>query len=139
FKETYTRILGAIDKDPSLENRVDASGVTKVTNGVSLELMDSLQTQLEEKDKALAMLENARLALEQQITKSEKDAQAAREKAQEEAPKLREAMDTQRRQLEAEAATREEKTRGLVDEMTNRNRRGIEELDGQIAALKRQV
>lgn len=139
FKENYSHILHAIDKDPGLETRVDASGVKKVTNGVSLELMDSLKSQLAEKETELANLENTRLALDHHLAQAQRDAQSARDAGQQESKKLREALEALRKKNESENATKAEKNRTLVDEITKRNRRQIEEKDGQILALKRQL
>ncbi|KAI5804550.1 p115 like vesicle tethering protein [Geopyxis carbonaria] len=139
FKDSYSQILRAIDKDPGQETRVASNGVIKVSNGVSLELMDSLKAQLEDKEAALSKIENARLTLEQQISREHHEAQRAREAAATEIRKTREAMEAQRKRYESEAATKEEKNRALIEEITKRNRRGMEERDGQITAWKRQV
>ncbi|KAI1368858.1 p115 like vesicle tethering protein [Xylaria arbuscula] len=50
FKDNYSRIARAIDRDPGLEISVVANGVQK---GISRELVDSLRSQLEEKEQAL--------------------------------------------------------------------------------------
>ncbi|KAI8160542.1 Intracellular protein transport protein USO1 [Colletotrichum sp. SAR 10_70] len=50
FKDNYSRILRGIDRDPGLEISVVSNGVQK---GVSRELVDSLRSQLAEKDQAL--------------------------------------------------------------------------------------
>jgi intracellular protein transport protein USO1 len=50
FKDNYSRIARAIDRDPGMEVSVVTNGVQK---GISRELVDSLRSQLEEKDDAL--------------------------------------------------------------------------------------
>ncbi|KAI0397177.1 p115 like vesicle tethering protein [Xylariaceae sp. FL0594] len=50
FKDNYSRIARAIDRDPGMEISVVTNGVQK---GISRELVDSLRSQLEEKEKAL--------------------------------------------------------------------------------------
>lgn len=50
FKDNYSRIARAIDRDPGMEISVVTNGVQK---GISRELVDSLRSQLEEKDQAL--------------------------------------------------------------------------------------
>jgi hypothetical protein len=50
FKDNYSRIARAIDRDPGLEISVVTNGVQK---GISRELVDSLRAQIEEKEKAL--------------------------------------------------------------------------------------
>ncbi|TGJ85447.1 hypothetical protein E0Z10_g3292 [Xylaria hypoxylon] len=50
FKDNYSRIARAIDRDPGLEISVVTNGVQK---GISRELVDSLRSQLAEKEQAL--------------------------------------------------------------------------------------
>lgn len=50
FKDNYSRIARAIDRDPGLEISVVTNGVQK---GISRELVDSLRSQLEEKEQDL--------------------------------------------------------------------------------------
>ncbi|KAI1821724.1 p115 like vesicle tethering protein [Xylaria intraflava] len=50
FKDNYSRIARAIDRDPGLEISVVTNGVQK---GISRELVDSLRSQLEEKEQSL--------------------------------------------------------------------------------------
>ncbi|KAI8630824.1 p115 like vesicle tethering protein [Xylariaceae sp. FL1651] len=50
FKDNYSRIARAIDRDPGMEISVVANGVQK---GISRELVDSLRSQVEEKEEAL--------------------------------------------------------------------------------------
>ncbi|KAI2626813.1 p115 like vesicle tethering protein [Xylaria nigripes] len=50
FKDNYSRIARAIDRDPGLEISVMTNGVQK---GISRELVDSLRSQLEEKEQSI--------------------------------------------------------------------------------------
>ncbi|KAI5928236.1 p115 like vesicle tethering protein [Camillea tinctor] len=50
FKDNYSRIIRAIDRDPGMEISVITNGVQK---GISRELVDSLRSQVEEKERAL--------------------------------------------------------------------------------------
>lgn len=64
FKDNYSRILRAIDRDPGMEISVVTNGVQK---GISRELVDSLRSQLAEKEKALQDLQTNASHLEQQL------------------------------------------------------------------------
>jgi hypothetical protein len=139
FKDNYSQVLHAIDKDPGLDTQITANGVTKVSNGVSLELMDSLKSQLGDKEEALSKLENTRLTLEQQLSREQHEVQRFRETSAANAQKHREAIETLKKRHEGEAATKEERNRSLVDEITKRNRRVVEEKDAQIAGMKKQL
>ncbi|KAI0202510.1 p115 like vesicle tethering protein [Astrocystis sublimbata] len=50
FKDNYSRIARAMDRDPGMEISVVTNGVQK---GISRELVDSLRTQIDEKEQAL--------------------------------------------------------------------------------------
>ncbi|CAJ2511027.1 Uu.00g066520.m01.CDS01 [Anthostomella pinea] len=50
FKDNYSRIARAIDRDPGMEVSVVTNGVQK---GISRELVDSLRSQVEEKEQSL--------------------------------------------------------------------------------------
>ncbi|KAI0006412.1 arginine methyltransferase [Xylariaceae sp. FL0662B] len=50
FKDNYSRLIRAIDRDPGMEISVVTNGVQK---GISRELVDSLRAQVDEKDRAL--------------------------------------------------------------------------------------
>ncbi|KAI1816645.1 p115 like vesicle tethering protein [Poronia punctata] len=80
FKDNYSRLARAIDRDPGLEISVITNGVQK---GISRELVDSLRSQLEEKEQALqtalsdvASL-NSKLGQEQADHRRSKEASAA--------------------------------------------------------------
>ncbi|KAI8201219.1 Intracellular protein transport protein USO1 [Colletotrichum sp. SAR 10_66] len=91
FKDNYSRILRGIDRDPGLEISVVSNGVQK---GVSRELVDSLRSQLAEKDQALqeaqkevkaqvaAQSEEHRKELEHARKTAENDAERVRHRAE---------------------------------------------------------
>lgn len=64
FKDNYSRVLRAIDRDPGMEISVVTNGVQK---GISRELVDSLRTQIDEKEKALQECQANVSHLEQQL------------------------------------------------------------------------
>lgn len=70
FKDNYSRILRAIDRDPGMEISVVTNGVQK---GISRELVDSLRTQLDEKEKALQECQASAAHLEQQLGQERAD------------------------------------------------------------------
>lgn len=70
FKDNYSRILRAIDREPGMEISVVTNGVQK---GISRELVDSLRTQLDEKEKALQECQANASHLEQQLGQERAD------------------------------------------------------------------
>lgn len=76
FKDNYSRILRAIDRDPGMEISVVTNGVQK---GISRELVDSLRTQLDEKEKALQECQASVAHLEQQLGQERADLRRTQE------------------------------------------------------------
>ncbi|KAI1762761.1 p115 like vesicle tethering protein [Hypoxylon sp. FL1150] len=80
FKDNYSRIVRAIDREPGLEISVVTNGVQK---GISRELVDSLRSQIDEKERALqaALVDMAslegKLGQEQADHRRTKEASAA--------------------------------------------------------------
>lgn len=77
-KDNFSRLLRAIDRDPGMEIPVIANGVQK---GISREMVDSLRSQLDEKDKALQNLQSDLLSLERQLGQERADSRRAKETA----------------------------------------------------------
>lgn len=76
FKDNYSRILRAIDRDPGMEISVVTNGVQK---GISRELVDSLRTQLDEREKALQECQANVAHLEQQLGQERADLRRTQE------------------------------------------------------------
>ncbi|KAK7733326.1 Vesicle-mediated ER to Golgi transport protein [Cytospora paraplurivora] len=76
FKDNFSRILRAIDRDPGMEVSVITNGVQK---GISRELVDSLRTQLDEKENALQECQASLAHLEQQLGQERADSRRFKE------------------------------------------------------------
>lgn len=85
-KDNFSRLLRAIDRDPGMEVPVIANGVQK---GISREMVDSLRSQLEEKDKALQKAEEGLLSNERQLGQEQADHRRAKETAAIELSKIK--------------------------------------------------
>ncbi|KAL0637349.1 Vesicle-mediated ER to Golgi transport protein [Maublancomyces gigas] len=131
LKDNYSRILRAIDKDPSETH----TGINGKTNGISAELMESLKAQLEEKEEELSKLQTACLSLEQRITQEQHEVQRTKESAVTEMQRQRETTETLRRKYEADAA---ERNRAAVAEI-QRVRWEAEQAARENTGLKRQM
>lgn len=99
FKDNYSRIARAIDREPGLEISVITNGVQK---GVSRELVDSLRSQVEEKEQALAESSAALASLEQQLSQEQTEHRRSNESIIAELAKAKEATEAQKRESEAE-------------------------------------
>lgn len=77
-KDNFSRLLRAIDRDPGMEVPVIANGVQK---GISREMVDSLRSQLEEKEKTLQKAEEKLQSLERQLGQEQADHRRTKETA----------------------------------------------------------
>ncbi|WZH42562.1 uncharacterized protein QYS62_003558 [Fusarium acuminatum] len=66
FKDNYNRIARAIDREPGIEISVVTDGVQK---GVSRELVDTLRSQVEEKQKAMSEIQETLTMLQGRLVK----------------------------------------------------------------------
>jgi hypothetical protein len=78
FKDNFSRILRAIDRDPGMEIPVIANGVQK---GISREMVDSLRSQLEEKTSVLENTKAELMTLERQLGQERADHRRDKETA----------------------------------------------------------
>ena len=78
LKDNFSRVFRAIDRDPTLEVSVVANGVQK---GISRELVDSLQAQLEDRTQALQKAEAEILTLERKLGQEQVDHRKAKDSA----------------------------------------------------------
>jgi hypothetical protein len=77
-KDNFSRLLRAIDRDPMMEIPVISNGIQK---GISREMVDSLRSQLEEKENALQTAQSNLLSLERQLGQERADHRRVKETA----------------------------------------------------------
>lgn len=70
FKDNYSRIVRAIDREPELEVSVITNGVSK---GISREMVDTLRAQVEEKERSLEVARVEKESLNQQLGQEQAD------------------------------------------------------------------
>lgn len=99
FKDNYSRILRAIDRDPGMEISVVTNGVQK---GISRELVDSLRTQLDEKENALQECQANASHLEQQLGQEKADSRRLKETSSVELSRLKAVNESLQRNHEEE-------------------------------------
>ena len=98
-KDNFSRLLRAIDRDPGLEIPVLANGVQK---GISREMVDSLRSQLAEKEKALQKAEENLLSLGRQLGQEQADHRRAKETTSVELSRIKSVNDGMHRNHEDE-------------------------------------
>lgn len=101
-KDNFSRLLRAIDRDPGYEIPVVTNGIQK---GISRELVDSLRSQLEEKNKLLSDAEESKITLQRQLEQEQAVHRNADETAKLDLSRIRKEKEVmQRRYDEAQRA-----------------------------------
>jgi len=112
-KDNFSRLLRAIDRDPGMEVPVIANGVQK---GISREMVDSLRSQLEEKDKALQKTEEELLSRSRQLGQEQADHRRAKETSDLELGRIKQVNEALHRHHEEDMNTlRVEQSRMVQD------------------------
>ncbi|KAK5660813.1 hypothetical protein OQA88_12181 [Cercophora sp. LCS_1] len=96
FKDNYSRILRAIDREPGLEISVITNGVQK---GISRELVDSLRTEVQQKDAALQEAEAAKSSLASQLGQEQADHRRTKDSSAAELARANAAAEALKQQL----------------------------------------
>jgi len=99
FKDNYSRVIRAVDRDPRFEISVNAGGVQK---GISRELVDSLQSQLEGKTSALQAADSKAISLQRQLDQEQADHRRSKESASMELTRIRTINDNLQKHHDAE-------------------------------------
>lgn len=147
FKDNYSRMIRAIDRDPGMEISVVTNGVQK---GISREMVDSLRAQVDEKERALqatlvdvASL-NGKLGQEQadhRRTKEEYAAELTRIKNVNEA--IQRHHDEEIKKIEAEQRSRDEAHQKQIENIRKEAAKAAEAIHADYrekqAELQRQV
>lgn len=97
LKDNYSRVIRAIDRDPGIEISVVANGVQK---GISRELVDSLKSQVEDRNQALQKAESDILSLKHKLGQEQADHRKTKEFATSEVGKLRNANENMQKSHE---------------------------------------
>ena len=129
-------------------NQID--GVSHALNGISVELVDSLKAQLEDKDEELQKLQTTCLTLEQRIAQEQHESQRAKEAAAAEVQRANAATEILRQQHDAELRAAAQKARSEMGglegqiqrirwEASEAARKAKEYGDGEIAGLRRRI
>jgi len=98
-KDNFSRLLRAIDRDPGMEIPIVANGVQK---GISREMVDSLRSQLEEKEKALQKSEEDVISYQRQLEQEQSDHRRNKEMAAVEIARIKNVNDSLQRHHEEE-------------------------------------
>jgi intracellular protein transport protein USO1 len=102
FRDNYSRLLRAIDREPGLEIAVVANGVQR---GISREMVDSLRAQLDEKTRTLQEVQSDLASLERQLGQEQADHRRTKETSSLESAKARSVGDSLQKRHEQELSS----------------------------------
>ncbi|KAL2149559.1 hypothetical protein VTH82DRAFT_8210 [Thermothelomyces myriococcoides] len=119
FKDNYSRILRAIDRDPDSETSVITNGVQK---GVSRKLVDSLRAEVAEKSAALQEAEERASSLAEQLGQERAAHEQTRTALSSDAAALRQQLAARDSAVQAAEAASAHLTRQLAHEQQEHQR-----------------
>ncbi|KAH7182908.1 p115 like vesicle tethering protein [Fusarium flagelliforme] len=141
-KDNYSRIARAIDREPGMEISVVANGIQK---GVSRELVDSLRSQVEEKQDALNEKQEALATLQKQLLQEQAEHRRSKEAAALETQRLKTFHESlqknhsdELRKLQAQLASKENDQRKHIAQLQSQYSAKENDYQNQIAQLRSQ-
>ncbi|KAF5673067.1 USO1-like transporter [Fusarium heterosporum] len=142
FKDSYSRIARAIDREPGMEISVVTNGVQK---GVSRELVDSLRSQVEEKQKAVDEVQEALAVLKGQLGQEQADHRRSKETAAVEMQRVKTVNEglqkhhtEELRKLQSQLASKENDQRKNIAQLQSQYSVKENDYQKQIAQLRSQ-
>ncbi|KAI9835376.1 MAG: hypothetical protein M1838_005313, partial [Thelocarpon superellum] len=133
LKDHFSRLTRAVDRDPGMEVPVLANGVHK---GISRELVDSLRTQLEDKNQVQQRLEQDVLTLERKLGQEQADHRRAKETGAVELQRLRTVNEGLQRHHEDDLTAVRAEHQRVVDGLERQLRQVRDEADATAARVR---
>ncbi|KAI9674114.1 MAG: hypothetical protein M1817_001932 [Caeruleum heppii] len=128
LKDHFSRFIRAIDRDPGMEIPVIANGIQK---GISRELVDSLRTQLDDKNQALQKTEGDILTLERKLGQEQADHRKTKETNAMELNRIKAVNESLQRHQEEELNKYKVKHEAALHREQHEHRRLMGELERQ--------
>ncbi|KAF4457832.1 hypothetical protein F53441_307 [Fusarium austroafricanum] len=142
FKDNYSRIARAIDREPGMEISVVTNGVQK---GVSRELVDSLRGQVEEKQNAVNEMQEKLAVLQRQLGQEQADHRRSKETAALEMQRVKTVNEglqkhhsEELRKLQSQLASKENDQRKQIAQLQSQYSVKENDYQKQIAQLRSQ-
>ncbi|KAL9619948.1 MAG: hypothetical protein Q9160_005505 [Pyrenula sp. 1 TL-2023] len=133
FKDNFSRILRAIDRDPGIEISVIANGVEK---GVSRDLVDTLKAEVEDKSKSLRELESEMLQVRGKLEQEELDHRKTRESSTVELGRIKHINENLQRNHEEELQKLEDRSNSVRNDMLRQHQEQLQSIDRELRQFK---
>lgn len=128
FKDQFSRIVRAIDRDPGFEVSVMSNGVQK---GISRELVDGLRAQVEEKASSLRHLESEMVLLTRKLEQEELDHRRTKDSLGVEIGRIKQINDSLHKSHDGELRNTNERHASEQAEMARRYEQQLRNMDNQ--------
>lgn len=132
FKDNYSRLNRAIDRDPGLEVNLSQDSIDR-------DLVDSLRAQIEDKTQALQKAETEMISMERKLDQAETDHRRAQETAATEISRVKSINDALQKNFEASEKEAEESQRAELANMETQFRQQYQTLQTQLQQVQRQA
>lgn len=129
LKDNFSRLLRAIDREPGLEISVITNGVER---GVSRELVDSLKSEVEEKDQVVQKLESELVSLRHKLEHEQAEHRKSRDTSGLELTKLQQGHDSLQKRLEQELSAAGEQHKQAKNELLKQHGEQLRAIDAQL-------
>ncbi|KAI9746168.1 MAG: hypothetical protein M1818_000849 [Claussenomyces sp. TS43310] len=135
-KDNFSRLIRTIDRDPEFEIPIIANGVQK---GISRELVDSLRSQLEDKDKALQKIQAEIMSSERQLQQEKFDHRRAREMAQLDVTRLEKLNDALQRHHEDDLSKLRADHNSALERLQRQLQHAQRAADGEVERIRKRT
>ena len=133
LKDNYSRLIRAIDRDPGMEMPVIANGIQK---GISRELVDSLRTQLDDKNQALQKSEQEILTLERKLGQEQAEHRRTKETGTVDLNRIKSVNEALQRHHEDDLKNIQAEKRAALERQQVEHRSAAEGLQRQIRQIQ---
>ncbi|KAL4879353.1 p115 like vesicle tethering protein [Aspergillus karnatakaensis] len=129
LKDNFSRLLRAIDRDPGLEISVITNGVER---GVSRELVDSLKSDVEEKNQAVQKLESELVSLRHKLEQEQAEHRKSRDTNGLELTRLQQTCDSLQKRHEQELSSLSEQHKQAQNDLLKQHGEQLRAIDAQL-------
>ncbi|RDW89909.1 putative intracellular protein transport protein (UsoA) [Aspergillus mulundensis] len=129
LKDNFSRLTRAIDREPGLEISVITNGVER---GVSRELVDSLKSEVEERNQLVQKLESELVSLRHRLDHELAEHRKSRDSSGLEFTKLQQSYDALQKRYEQELAASNEQHKQAKNELLKQHGEQLRAIDAQL-------
>lgn len=129
LKDNFGRLIRAIDRDPGMEVSVVTNGIQK---GISRELVDSLQAQVDDRSQAVQNLESELLTLQRQLEQEQLEHRKTKESSERELSRIKGVNENLQRNHEEEVAKLDEENKTARNELLRQHGDQLHAIDAQL-------